>query len=209
MMMERRRLLDDPADLCARALIGTLFLVLAWRLGGDFARTHRVTDLLLLVGEGLVVVLTLLRRHARVVDRRFFVRVATAVSMVSPFLVRPGPVGGLLPEPISIMIAAAGLSIVVAGKLSLGYSFGLLPAHRGVVDGGVYRFVRHPIYVGYLLSHVGFLFSHPTFWNLGAFMLGDITLIVRAIFEEQTLATDSAYVRYCQQVRWRLLPGVY
>jgi protein-S-isoprenylcysteine O-methyltransferase Ste14 len=207
--MERRRLLDSPGDLCARVVIGALFLILAWRLGGDFSRTHRITDLLLLVGEGLVVILTILRRHATTVDRRLFVRVATALSMASPFLVRPGPVGGLIPEPASVAIATLGLSIVVAGKVSLGYSFGLLPANRGLVDGGVYRFVRHPIYVGYLLSHVGFLLSHPTVWNLAAFAVGDIMLIGRAIFEEQTLALDSAYGRYCQQVRWRLVPGLY
>ena len=207
--MERRRLLDSPGDLCARVVIGALFLILAWRLGGDFSRTHRITDLLLLVGEGLVVILTILRRHATTVDRRLFVRAATALSMASPFLVRPGPVGGLVPEPASVAIATLGLSIVVAGKVSLGYSFGLLPANRGLVDGGVYRFVRHPIYVGYLLSHIGFLLSHPTVWNLAAFTVGDIMLIGRAIFEEQTLALDSAYGRYCQQVRWRLVPGLY
>jgi len=207
--MRRRRLLDDPGDLCARVVIGTLFLVLVRNLGGDFAKTHRITDLLLLVGEGLVVVLTLLRRPATVVDRRLFVRVATTVSMVSPFLVRPGPVGGILPEAASGLIAAVGLTIVLAGKLSLGYSFGLLPAHRGIVDAGIYRIVRHPIYVGYLLSHVAFLLSHPTAWNLFVFAAGDIALVARATFEEQTLSSDAAYARYCQQVRWRLVPKLY
>ena len=203
------RLRTDPADLCARLIIGSLFLALAWRLGGDFARTGRVTDLLLLIGEGLVVVLTLLRRPASIVDRRLHVRAATLVSMLSPFLVRPGPVGALLPESINVVVAVAGLSIVVAGKVSLGYSFGLLPAHRGLVDGGVYRFVRHPIYVGYLLTHAAFILSHPSIWNVVVFGIGDVALIARALVEEQTLARDSAYARYCQQVRWRLLPGLY
>ena len=52
----------------SRCLIGALFLVLAWRLLGDFMQTGRATDLLLLVGEALVVVLTCLRRPA--IDRR-------------------------------------------------------------------------------------------------------------------------------------------
>jgi hypothetical protein len=207
--MERRRLLEDPADLCARMLVGTLFLILAWRLGGDFSRTHRVTDLLLLVGEGLVVVLTVLRRHASDVDRRMLVRAATAISMASPFLVRPGPVGGLIPEPVSVVVGGVGLLIVVAGKVSLGYSFGLLPAHRGLVDGGVYRFVRHPIYLGYILTHLAFLLSHPTPWNLCVLGGGDLALIARTFYEEQILARDSAYAQYCAAVRWRLLPGLY
>jgi protein-S-isoprenylcysteine O-methyltransferase Ste14 len=208
-MTSHRRLLGDPADLCARLLTGSLFLALALRLGQDFAATHRVTDLLLLVGEALVVLLVLLRRNATVVDRRLHVRAATMVSMVSPFLVRPGPVGSLFPESVNVALAAIGLSIVVAGKISLGGSFGLLPAHRGLVQGGVYRVVRHPIYVGYLLSHVAFVFSHPSLWNIGVFAVGDLALIARVVFEERTLARDSAYTRYCQQVRWRLLPGLY
>jgi hypothetical protein len=50
----------------------------------DFLETSRATDLLLVVGEALVVVLTCLRRPASVVDRRPAVRLVTAVSMTFP-----------------------------------------------------------------------------------------------------------------------------
>ena len=209
MKPQNRRLSQDLSDLCARAITGSLFLALAWRLGRDFAQTGRVTDLLLLVGEGLVVVLILLRRNASIVDRRAIVRVVTAASMASPFLVRPGPVGGLLPENVAAMLAGVGLIVVVAGKISLGYSFGLLPANRGLVDYGVYRVVRHPIYLGYLITHAAFLLSHPSIWNVAMMGGGDLALIVRAFFEEQILARDAAYKRYCATVKWRLLPGLY
>ena len=209
MKPQNRRLSKDLSDLCARAITGSLFLALAWRLGRDFAQTGRVTDLLLLVGEGLVVVLILLRRNASIVDRRAIVRVVTAASMASPFLVRPGPVGGLLPENVAALVAAIGLIVVVAGKISLGYSFGLLPANRGLVDYGVYRIVRHPIYLGYLITHASFLRSHPSVWNVVVMGGGDLALIVRAFFEEQILTRDAAYKRYCATVKWRLVPGVY
>ena len=42
--------------------------------------------------------------------------------------------------------------LVEDGKLSLGRSFGLMPANRGVVSTGMYRLVRHPIYLGYLVT---------------------------------------------------------
>ena len=209
MKPEQRRLSADLSDLGARVVIGSLFLALAWRLGRDFAQTGRPTDLLLLVGEGLVVILTLLRRNATMVDRRMIVRVITGISMASPFLVRPGPVGGMMPESAATTIALVGLAIVVAGKLSLGYSFGLLPAHRGLVDGGVYRIIRHPIYLGYVVTHVSFLLSHPTLWNVLAIGSGDLALVARALYEEQILTRDSAYARYCATVKWRLVPGVY
>ena len=95
------------------------------------------------------------------------------------------------------------------GKMSLGYSFGLLPANRGLVDYGVYRVVRHPIYLGYLITHASFLLSHPSVWNVVVMGGGDLALIVRAFFEEQILTRDAAYKRYCATVKWRLVPGVY
>jgi hypothetical protein len=39
-------------------------------------------------------------------------------------------------------------------------------------------------------------------------LVGDVALIVRAFYEEKTLARDPKYVRYCETVRWRLLPGI-
>ena len=63
---------DIPAwsDMSSRVLVAALFFALAWRLGNDFVETQRPTDLLMLVGEALVVVLTCLRRPAQIVDRR-------------------------------------------------------------------------------------------------------------------------------------------
>ena len=37
----------------------------------------------------------------------------------------------------------------------------------------------------------------------------DITLMFRAVCEEQTLAQDAAYRTYMEQVRWRIIPGVF
>jgi protein-S-isoprenylcysteine O-methyltransferase Ste14 len=196
-------------ELSARALVGGLFLALAWRLGGDFLQTGRVTDLLLLVGEGLVVVLICFRRDALVVDRRLVTRFVTVMSMMSPMLVRPATVPGLLPEAVTVPLAAFGLSIALAGKMSLGCSFGLLPANRGIVEKGLYRVMRHPIYLGYLMTHGPFLLSHPTLWNVVVLVVGDMALIGRASLEEQTLRRDPAYASYCQKVRWRLVPGLY
>jgi len=192
----------------SRLLVGVLFCALAWRLLGDFLETNRATDLLLLVGEGLVVVLTCLRRPASVVDRRPVVRVVTAVSMTLPLLSQPARVAPILPEAAAATLLGFGLLVVLGGKMSLGYSFGLLPANRGVMERGLYRVVRHPIYLGYLLSHIPFLAAHPSGWNAAMLLIGDAALIVRALYEEETLGRDPQYVRYCQAVKWRLLPGI-
>jgi protein-S-isoprenylcysteine O-methyltransferase Ste14 len=192
----------------SKILIGALFSILAWRLLGDFLLTSRPTDLLLLVGEALVVVLICLRRPASIVDRRPLVRLVTAVSMTFPLLTRPAQVAPLIPEPLAALLLGIGLVVVMGGKISLGYSFGMLPANRGVMQSGLYRIVRHPIYLGYLLTHIPFLAAHPSAWNIAVLLGGDAALIARALYEEQTLGHDPQYVRYCQHVRWRLVPGI-
>ena len=84
---------------------------------------------------------------------------------------------------------------MIGGKLSLGRSFGLMPANRGVVSTGLYRLVRHPIYMGYLITHVGFLLANATFWNVLIFVAADVALMIRAVYEERVARARSGVSR--------------
>ena len=189
--------------------IVAMFTVLAVRLGLDYASSGRMTVLLLLASEALVVVLTVFRRPTGIVDRSPRARLLTVVSLIGPMLVGPAAAAALAPELATALLSAAGLSVVIGGKLSLGRSFGLMPANRGIVSTGLYRLVRHPIYMGYLITHVGFLLANATFWNVLIFLAADITLMIRAVYEERVLARDPAYRDYQDIVRWRVVPGVF
>ena len=199
----------DLADIAARMIIVALFTWMAVHIGADFMRTGRLTGLLLLASETLVVVLTVCRRSAAIVDRSFRARILTAVSVIGPPLLRPGTGLPFAPELLTVGLSACGLLVVIGGKLSLGRSFGLMPANRGVVSAGVYRLVRHPIYMGYLVTHVAFLVANPSVWNITALVAADAALLARAVCEEATLARDERYRTYQQQVRWRVCPGVF
>jgi protein-S-isoprenylcysteine O-methyltransferase Ste14 len=198
----------DVGELAAKILIVTLFSSMAMRLAQDCAQTGHVTGMLLVASEALVVVLTMIRRTAGAVDRTMKARLLTAFSTFGALMVRPVS-AALAPESLTIAIAAVGLIIVVLGKLSLGRSFGLAPANRGVVSTGMYRFMRHPIYLGYLITHVGFVLANPAEWNLIVLGAADLALMFRAVCEERTLAGDEAYRAYRQRVRWRVIPGIF
>ncbi len=204
-----RRRGDRIADFAGRATIVALFTMFVSAIIADVARTGHLTGLMLVASEGLVVILTLVRRNALWMDRSWRARLLTGVSMAGPPLVRPAVDGGLAPDAFTLVLSLVGLAIVVLGKVSLGRSFGLMPANRGVVSGGVYRLVRHPIYAGYLVTHIGFVIAHATFWNMALLAASDLALLVRAIQEERTLALDPQYVAYQQQVRWRVVPGIF
>jgi len=193
----------------SKLVIVTLFSAMAVRIARDTALTGHATGLLLLVSEALVVVFTMIRRPAGVVDGTLNARILTMFSTFAPQLVRPASMHALLPDSFTVMLSGAGLILVVLAKLSLGRSFGLIPANRGVVSTGLYRLVRHPIYMGYVLTHVGFAIANPIAWNFFILSAADATLLLRAVLEEQTLSTDTAYRDYLQRVRWRLVPGLF
>src|SRR5436190_18926474 len=200
---------ERAAEFASRAFVGVLYAQLSVRLLGDFVRTQHLTALLLLVSESLVVIFTVFRRPAHTVDRSATTRVVTAIAVVGPALLHPIDNRGLVPDPVTAIFVAAGACVVIAAKMTLGRSFGIAPANRGIVASGPYLFIRHPIYAGYLVAHVGFLVAHPTLWNIAILTLSDICLVIRTSLEERVLSKDTAYRQYCRRVGWRLVPGVY
>jgi len=204
----RRASRERPAELGARATTSALFVILAVRIGTEFLKTGHITGLLLLTSEALVVALTVFRRPAVVVDRALGTRIVAAASMLGIPFIRPTG-DPLAPDAITAAVSAAGLLVIIIGKVTLGRSFGLMPANRGIVCRGIYRIVRHPIYAGYLVTHAAFVAAHPTAWNAALVIVSDLALLIRATYEERTLALDEEYAAYLTRVRWRVAPGVF
>jgi len=196
-------------DFAARIAVGALFSLMSAYLLGDFLSTGRITSLLLLVSEALVIVLTIARRPAALIDRSPMAAVTTVLSVAGPPLLRPAHLPPMVPDIVTAAVSATGLILVIAGKVTLGRSFGIAPANRGIVVSGPYSFVRHPIYTGYLITHLAFLIANPTPLNAIIVGLGDGALIIRALIEERVLVRDVEYQAYCRRVGWHLVPGLF
>lgn len=79
-----------------------------------------------------------------------------------------------------------------------------------VIDTGPYAIVRHPGYVSASLLFIGMPLALGSLWALIPAILLCLVLVVRAIWEDQTLREELAgYEEYTQRVRYRLIPGVW
>ena len=165
---------------------------------------------LLAISEGLNVVFTLIRRPSRQFSLRPAAWLLAFGASAAPLCVIPT---GLTPSPAQLcataILATAGVLMQISAKLTLGRSFGMVPANRGLRLSGPYRLVRHPMYLGYMLAHLGFVLSNPTGWNLAVYGLAYACQIPRLLAEEKLLSDDDTYRQYQAQVPFHLIPGVF
>ncbi|WP_276509041.1 methyltransferase family protein, partial [Microvirga aerophila] len=82
-------------------------------------------------------------------------------------------------------------------------------ANRGVKTQGPYSLIRHPMYIGYVATQVGFLLFNSTVWNLAIYSGAWTLQVLRILAEERTLSKDPEYKAYALAVRYRLVPGVF
>lgn len=81
--------------------------------------------------------------------------------------------------------------------------------HR-VCDTGLYRFVRHPGYVGMLLSLLAFPLVMASWWAFVPTCAAASLLVARTVLEDRFLMERlTGYAEYAARTRWRLVPGMF
>lgn len=100
------------------------------------------------------------------------------------------------------LVAAAGLGRQLAPQPS--------PVRGGtLVDRGLYRVVRHPIYLAVLLLVAGSLVRSLSVAGIVLFVVAFAFFDRKSAYEESLLsATYPGYAQYQQRVRWKLVPGL-
>jgi protein-S-isoprenylcysteine O-methyltransferase Ste14 len=195
-------------DRAERGLLLALYALLAVRLFVAYEAGGSLASLLLLPSDGLVLFFLLIRRQPRALSCSAGEWLLALAATCTPLLVSPGG-EPLLPPTVAALLLLVGLIVQVHAKLVLGRSIGCVPANRGIKVAGPYRLVRHPIYAGYLLSHLGFLAINPTPWNAALYAVCIGLQVPRLLREERLLRRDPQYSAYEAAVRYRLIPGVF
>jgi len=138
---------------------------------------------------------------------------AMPFALVVPYPFRP-PVRALAGVgPLSSSLAIAGTLVIIAGVVQLRKSFAIMTEVREPVFDGIYRWTRHPMYVGSMLTAAGALLQNFSAWNGLVGLAFCACQVYRARLEERKLCGLSPeYDRYAAAVGWvgrlgRLRPG--
>lgn len=161
------------------------------------------------VSETSVAMFTLIRRPTSAISVRLGDWLLAMTATLAPLMVVFGESRWPQLLTLCVVLVVLGNLFQIWAKLTLRRSFGIAPANRGIKRGGPYRYVRHPMYAGYLFNHLGVLLMWPSLINLAAYTIGWTAQILRLKAEEELLGQDPSYQTFIGQTRWRLLPGIF
>ena len=170
-------------------------------------------ELVTIIFLGLVVVLFVVRRRTLASDHASVG--PGLVALAGTFLLNAV---AYLPIDVTtsteLLLTSAIVTIVgtlwtIWSLANLGRCFGLFPEARGLVLRGPYQVVRHPVYLGEIISALGMLIARPNPLIVALFVVFVGLQYWRTVYEERVLsvAFPSDYPAYQQKVP-RLLPGV-
>ncbi len=192
-------------DRIEQVTIVALWSLLVWRV----LQSPNHMAPLVLIAETSVALFVLFRRPTERISMRLGDWLLAATATYAPLLIVPSAELWPVLEVPAVALILFGNVVQISGKLFLRRSFGIAPANRGIKRDGLYRFVRHPIYAGYLFTHIGILMIMPSLVNLVIYAIGWWAQILRIQAEEAWLTQDPDYRDYQAQTRWRLIPGLY
>jgi protein-S-isoprenylcysteine O-methyltransferase Ste14 len=161
------------------------------------------------ISEFAVLVFTLLRRPTNAISVDIGDWMLACTATFAPLMLLPAHQSFPELANVGLFLLIVGNVWQAAAKFVLRRSFGIAPANRGIKVSGPYRYMRHPMYAGYLFVHVGALVVMFSWYNLLVYAIGWAAQIRRLLAEERLLSNDPVYAEYMREVRWRLLPGLF
>jgi protein-S-isoprenylcysteine O-methyltransferase Ste14 len=190
-------------------ILAASFLLATWpaahKLTFDLAG---VANAVWLAGAAIMGVMCFARFLPRSATVNARTLVTSGAMLILPCFMRPThPSIGTL-ATVGLLLELFGVMLTQVARVYMGRSFGILPANRGIVSRGPFRYVRHPIYFGWLVLSIGYAMSYASYRNVFLIAATIPFMVWRIDQEEAHLGTDPEYRRYMDRVRFRLWPGL-
>jgi protein-S-isoprenylcysteine O-methyltransferase Ste14 len=132
---------------------------------------------------------------------------ATWLPFALPLLHGTPP--GQARQAVADVLLICGMAWAVWSLRFLGRNVSVLAQARGVVERGPYRWVRHPLYAGEIVSSLGLAIALNSYTALGLWLALCGLQIYRALREEQILLRALPAYRSYRSRTAALLPGVF
>jgi len=203
------KLIMVPA--CALVLVADLTGLDIGRVSSIEGALRSLGALLVLAFYVLLIWCYLRRRPAVATSASVTAHIAAVAATWLPFalpLLR-GPQPGAGQQALADVLLVCGMTWALWSLRFLGRSVSVLAQARDVVDQGPYRWVRHPLYAGEIVSSLGVAIAMNSAIAVAAWVLLCCLQAYRALREEQVLLQAlPAYADYRSRTA-AFVPGVF
>ena len=191
-----------------------MILALAW---GKFAfnayhrwaQTGSLVVLGLVVYNTILVSVTIARRPSVSTSTQIKDWLAAVVTVGLSMVFRPTEWDQWFAQAGGFILQGVGVVIMMVALASLGRSFGIVAANRGIKRSGLYGWVRHPLYAGELIFFTGFLLTTFSPYNTVLWFGVLCGLVIRSWAEEDLLSQDPEYQAYMKAVPYSFFPRLF
>jgi protein-S-isoprenylcysteine O-methyltransferase Ste14 len=170
-----------------------------------------IHHMLLICFYSLVVFLYFIRSAAKSTTKSLIAKtialIASFLPFAIPFLSNSSDNSGIM--LLANLITVFGMTISLYSLGALGKSFSIIPQARALVQTGPYKLVRHPLYLGELISLTGIVLARFSISATTIYCLIIILQIYRALQEERLLADIFPEYESYSLKKARFLPGIF
>jgi protein-S-isoprenylcysteine O-methyltransferase Ste14 len=202
---------DDKLLVIAIGIFNTVvplfFVLFAWAHAAAFVHTLRFSNVIILVTVVLWIQFYVRRYTESFVSTSAYAWLIALVGTAAPLMFRP--TADESDFSAGTVMLVCGMALLIYVIRTFNGRFGTSCAKRGMGRDGLYRFVRHPLYLTFILSQYGYVLSHTTLYNICVCMLAIFFQVLRINEEERLLLDDEEFQEYAEQTPWRVIPRVF
>ena len=194
-------------EILTNVALALFFLQFAIAHGAHAMTAFRLSTFLLMIKISTDVFFYLIRKVPEGVSVSLYDWVIAIAGTY--FIMFLTPVSNTADNLLGTAMQFTGMGMQILGMLSLNRSIGIVAANRGVKTSGMYKYVRHPLYLSYLISFLGFVINQFSLLNVLVYSVAVLLWVLRLRAEEDFLMKSEEYRDFAEQTRWRLIPGLY
>jgi protein-S-isoprenylcysteine O-methyltransferase Ste14 len=188
-------------------LVPLCFIFFAWAHTRSLFQTLRVSNLVILAQMTLHLQFYVSRSTGPFVSTSAYAWLIALCGTVLPLMFRPTEEASDYPITLVVQVVALAMQIQVIRAMIRNPEAPV--ARYGIMREGLYRLVRHPVYLTLMMGQYAYLLNHTSIYNVCILAFATLFQVLRVNEEERLLFQDEEFQDYVDQTRWRVIPGVF